>query len=81
MSEIFFGRYMKYVYLVVFCLYMFSGTWAGCTVAGSAWASNLPLNFDSLSQCDKEEFHNYLIPFLYHVVCSDSNTTITGGVD
>ncbi|XP_065905713.1 transmembrane protein 104 homolog isoform X2 [Dysidea avara] len=62
MSEIFFGRYMKYAYLVVFCLYMFSGTWAGCTVAGSAWASNLPLNFGSLSQCDEEEFHNNLIP-------------------
>jgi len=62
MSEIFFGRFMKYAYLIIFCLYMFSGTWAGATVVGSAWASNLPINFGSLQQCNEEEFHHNLIP-------------------
>ena len=62
MSEIFFGRYMKYAYLVILSVYMFLFSWSSCTVAGSAWSSNLPLNFGSLSQCDEEEYHHNLIP-------------------
>ena len=62
MSEVFFGRYMKYAYLVIMSIYMFLSYWSSSTVAGSAWASNLPLNFGSLSQCDEEEFHHNLIP-------------------
>ena len=53
---------MKYAYLVILCVYMFLFSWSSCTVAGSAWSSNLPLNFGSLSQCDEEEFHHNLIP-------------------
>ena len=62
MCEIFFGRYMKYLYIIVFTIYMFFSYWASATVAGSAWASNLPLNFGSLSQCDEQSFHHTLAP-------------------
>ena len=62
MCEIFFGPYMKYIYLIVFGAYMFVAYWASATVAGSAWASNLPLNFGSLSQCKEESFHHNLAP-------------------
>ena len=62
MLEVFFGKFMKYAYLVIMSVYMFLSYWSSSTVAGSAWASNLPLNFGSLSQCDDEEFHHNLIP-------------------
>ena len=62
MCEIFFNRYMKYFYMIVFTIYMFFSYWANATVAGSAWASNLPLNFGSLSQCDEQSFYHTLAP-------------------
>ena len=62
MCEMFYGRYMKYIYIVVFTIYMFFGFWASATVAGSAWSSNLPLNFGSLSQCKEQSFHDHLAP-------------------
>ena len=62
MCEIFFGPYMKYIYLAILGAYMFVSYWASATVAGSAWASNLPLNFGSLSQCEEEAFHHDLAP-------------------
>jgi len=62
MSEIFFGPYMKYIYIIIFCAYMFVAYWVSATVAGSAWASNLPLNFGSLSQCEEQAFHHNLAP-------------------
>ena len=62
MCEFFFGPYMKYIYLAILGAYMFVSYWASATVAGSAWASNLPLNFGSLSQCEEESFHHDLAP-------------------
>ena len=62
MCEIFFGRYMKYFYIVVFTVYMFFSFWANAAVAGSAWATNLPLNFGALHQCDEQLFHDTLVP-------------------
>ena len=41
---------------------MFFGFWAYATVAGSAWATNLPLNFGSLSQCKEQAFYHTLVP-------------------
>ena len=62
MCQMFYGRYMKYIYIIVFTIYMFFGFWASATVAGSAWSSNLPLNFGSLSQCKEQSFHDNLAP-------------------
>ena len=62
MCEIFFGRYMKYFYILVFTVYMFFSFWANATVAGSAWATNLPLNFGALHQCEEQSFHQTLVP-------------------
>ena len=62
MCEMFYGKYMKYIYIVIFTIYMFFSFWASATVAGSAWSSNLPLNFGSLSQCEEQSFHEHLAP-------------------
>lgn len=62
MCDVFFGRYMKYFYIVVYTVYMSFSYWASATVAGSAWSSNLPLNFGSLSQCHEDSFHHHLAP-------------------
>ena len=53
---------MKYIYLVIFCAQMLVSFWGSATVAGSAWSSNLPLNFGSLSQCEEQAFHHNLAP-------------------
>ena len=39
MSEVFFGRCVKIIYIVVLSLYIFMAAWSFTTVAGSAWAS------------------------------------------
>ena len=62
MCEIFYGPYMKYIYIIIYTVYMFFTYWASATVAGSAWASNIPLNFGSLSQCEEQSFHHHLAP-------------------
>ena len=62
MCEIFYGRYMKYIYIVIYAVYMFFTYWASATVAGTAWSTNLPLNFGSLSQCGEDSFHHSLAP-------------------
>ena len=53
---------MKYIYLVIFCAQMLVSFWGSATVAGSAWSSNIPLNFGSLSQCKEQAFHHNLAP-------------------
>ena len=45
LCQIFGNRWLKYIYLVVFSIICFVGMWAFSTVAGSAWASNIPYKF------------------------------------
>lgn len=62
LCEIFFNRWMKYLYLLVMTVYIFLTGWSYSTVAGSAWASNIPFHTSSLQQCSGSDFHNNLIP-------------------
>ena len=36
--------------------------WSLATVVGSAWATNIPLNFGPLQQCSHDAFNNRVIP-------------------
>ena len=45
LCQIFGNRWLKYAYLIVLSIICFVGMWAFSTVAGSAWASNIPYNF------------------------------------
>ena len=65
MAQAFYGRIMKVVYIVVFSIYCFLAAWSFSTVAGSAWAANLPFSTNvtpGLRQCQYDEFKDTLIP-------------------
>lgn len=52
LCEIFFNKWMKYLYLVIMSIYCFLASWSFSTVAGSSWALNIPYNFSRVGQCD-----------------------------
>ena len=62
LCALFLGRWSKYVYLVILSACNFLYCLAFCTVAGSSWAVNLPLNFDQLSECNSTEFQRHTLP-------------------
>ena len=62
LSEMFVGRWFKYIYLAVVTIYTFLSCWSYSTVAGSAWASNIPYNFATLTECSDNAFHHQLLP-------------------
>ena len=62
LSQIFVGRWFKYAYLLLFTVYGYLGNWSYASVAGSAWATNIPYNFGSLTQCDDSAFHHEILP-------------------
>ncbi len=62
LSEMFVGRWFKYIYLAVVTIYTFLSCWSYSTVAGSAWASNIPYNFTTITMCPDDAFHHHLLP-------------------
>ena len=62
MCEIFFNRWVKYTYLLILSVYTFLATWTFSTVAGSAWAINIPFNTSTIKQCVEEDFLHTVIP-------------------
>ena len=62
LSQIFVGKWFKYLYLCIFTFYSFLGNWSYASVAGSAWASNIPYNFGKLAMCNDSAFHHQVLP-------------------
>ena len=62
MCQLFGGRWLKVVYLLLLAILTFFASTAYCTVAGSAWASNLPLNFGRAEECIGEDFKGRTFP-------------------
>ena len=62
LCEIFVGKWFKYVYLLVVIVYSFLAAWTFATVAGSAWASNIPYNFGAMEVCDINAFQHRVLP-------------------
>ncbi len=62
MCELFYGKWMKYLYLLIFTVYSFLALWSFSTVAGSAWASNIPFNFTTIKQCTEDGFQHDALP-------------------
>lgn len=62
LCEIYYNKYLKYVYLVVLSLHNFLARWSFAAVAASAWAVNIPFsNFGDLKMCNEIAFlHNTL---------------------
>ena len=58
----YFGYGMKVVYLLLLAAITFFACIAYCTVAGPAWAVNLPLHFGALEQCTSDDFKDVVIP-------------------
>ena len=53
------GTWLKIAYLILLTLITFAACLAYCTVAGSAWSVNLPLNFGDVHQCTGNSFSNF----------------------
>ena len=62
LSQMFVGKWFKYVYLILFSLYGWLGNWSYASVAASAWASNIPYNFGKMTLCDDSAFHHQILP-------------------
>lgn len=53
---------MKFLYLALFLVYLFFGSWSRITVASSAWAINTPFIFGAMNVCNQEAFFHDIIP-------------------
>jgi hypothetical protein len=62
LCEIFLTRWGKAAYMVILTVYCFLVCWSFTTVAGSAWATNIPFSSASLARCDSDDFLHVLIP-------------------
>lgn len=62
LCEIFFGVWTKYLYMIILVIIMLMACWSCTTVAGSAWATNIPFDFGTLSQCPDGAFKDHLFP-------------------
>ena len=70
LCEIFFGVWTKYLYMVILIIILLMACWSCTTVAGTAWATNIPYNFGSLSQCPDAAFKDHLFPV--HTGCQNA---------
>ena len=62
LCEIFLTRWGKGLYIVIFTIYCFLALWSFTTVAGSAWATNIPFHTSNIQRCESDEFLHVLIP-------------------
>ena len=62
LCEVFFNKFGKYLYLLVVAVFCFSVAVSYAAVVGSAWATNIPLEFGPFRQCSHDAFHYELIP-------------------
>ena len=62
LCQIFFHRYVKYIYLTIQTMLFFLMTWTYATVAASSWATNVPFHYiNSYLICSDQAFlHNAL---------------------
>jgi len=62
LCEIFFNRWIKYLYLIIVVVFCFFISLTFATIASTAWATNLPLNFGPFQQCPQDAFRYNLLP-------------------
>ena len=62
MCEMFFNKWVKYLYLIILTVYTCLATWSFSTVGGSAWAINIPFNFSTVEKCQYDDFHHEVLP-------------------
>lgn len=63
LCEIFVHKYVKYAYLIMLTIYSFLATWSYSTVAGSAWAVNIPFHhFGAAEKCQQDAFLHHALP-------------------
>lgn len=62
LCELFMNKWVKYAFLVCLSMYTFLAAWSFSTVAGSAWATNIPFNFGASRQCGTGAFQHNVLP-------------------
>ena len=58
----FVGKWFKYIYLIIIITYGFLSCWSFASVAGSAWATNIPYDFGDMTICNSHAFHHRILP-------------------
>lgn len=63
LCTIFLHKYVSYVYMFLLCLIGFLCNWSYATVAGSAWATNIPFHdLGRVEMCEGNSFLHRIIP-------------------
>lgn len=62
LCELFFNKWVKYIYLIMWVISAFLILWALCTVAGTTWALNIPYNFSGVVKCESDAFLHTILP-------------------
>lgn len=62
LCEVFVGKWLKIVYLIVLALYCFLACLSYSTVTGSAWSVNIPLNFGPFHKCNSTNYLHHFLP-------------------
>ena len=63
LCEIFFNKYVKYLYLFLLSIHSFLVRWSFAAVAASAWSVNIPFeNFGEAEMCMEDAFLHNIIP-------------------
>lgn len=62
LCEIFVGKWFKIVYMIIMIIHSLLTLLTYATVASSAWAVNIPLNFGTLRECTDLDFLNQYFP-------------------
>ncbi len=83
LCEIFFNKTAKYIYLTLQSLYIFSCCWSYTTVAGSAWATNIPFyHIHESLRCTGASFLHRVLPpvgclYSYYISIAIFATVVT----
>ena len=62
LCEMFLTKWGKYGYMIIWTFNCFLSGWSYTTVAGSAWATNIPFNTPTIQRCTADDFLGVLIP-------------------
>lgn len=63
LCEIFYNKHVKYIFMVLLSIFCFLGMWSFSTVAGSAWAINIPFHhFGAAEECTENSFFHQILP-------------------
>ena len=62
LCEIFVGKWLKYVYLLILLVFTFLVSPGYASIAASAWSVNIPIHTVVFDECTDEDFNEHILP-------------------